>query len=443
MAAEFKPTKLGFHSSLKFITDSKQFIDSRLNSLDAWYQINFGIYKLNVVSDFEILNYILKENESNYIKSKVYWRELKRMVGPSVGTLEGNDWKMLRKLESVHFTPKSSHEFMSSYERYVDQLLRNYTASETTFNSLESFSILNITFILKTLFEMDESEEAEHIAEYIADGEAIITYRSKFPWRPYTAWLNGMNQRYRKYVRYFHNYAQSTITHFKKSPRAASLINSLLNEDNLPYDKTELLRNEIIVHLGASIETTAVAETWILYLLARNPVKLKILEDELQQIDSPFIGTEHIDKLKYTTAVVYESLRLYPPSHAIVRDAIHDDLIFGYEVKSKEVMFISSYAMHRNPKYWDSPNEFIPERFLDANLNQMDYYIPFGAGKHTCIGQHMALPMVLLAISNFINQFEFTIKNAQEIKGVALSTLKPIGPLLLTIKRKNNENPLG
>ena len=245
-----------------------------------------------------------------------------------------------------------------------------------------------------------------------------------------------MNLRYKKHVKYFHAYAKESVRLFKESPKTPSLIDSLLKDDQLKFDKIDLLRNEIIVHLGASTETTAVAESWILILLARNPEKLKILKDEIRQIDTELIGVKHIERLKYTTAVVYETLRLFPPSHAIVRDAIKEDTVLGVKVKSGEVMFISSYAMHRNPTYWNNPQDFIPERFIGANINKMDHFVPFGAGKHICIGQHIALPMLTLAISNFINRFEYNIENLDKIHGIALSTLKPNIPVQMKLKTR-------
>ena len=99
-------------------------------------------------------------------------------------------------------------------------------------------------------------------------------------------------------------------------------------------------------------------------------------------------------------------------------------------------MFISSYAMHRNPTYWNNPQDFIPERFIGANINKMDHFVPFGAGKHICIGQHIALPMLTLAISNFINRFEYNIENLDKIHGIALSTLKPNIPVQMKLKTR-------
>ena len=125
--------------------------------------------------------------------------------------------------------------------------------------------------------------------------------------------------------------------------------------------------------------------------------------------------------------VINESLRLFPPSHALIRDAVYNDSIYGTLIKPKNTIYISVYGIHRNPKYWKNPQEFNPERFDEVNFKKIPKYafVPFGAGKHSCIGKYLAMPLMKLIIAKILIKFKLELKNSKNIYPISLSTLKP------------------
>src|SRR5690606_37569493 len=103
---------------------------------------------------------------------------------------------------------------------------------------------------------------------------------------------------------------------------------------------------------------------WAVYLLATHPEILKKTRTEIDTVsEGKPICTKHLEHLSYTDKVIKEALRLYSPSHSIVRDAIDDDYINDIKIPKGASVFVSSYALHRNPKCWERPDDFIPERF--------------------------------------------------------------------------------
>lgn len=143
------------------------------------------------------------------------------------------------------------------------------------------------------------------------------------------------------------------------------------------------------------------------------------------------INPSHYKQLTYTTWAIKEALRLYPPSHGIVRDAVGEDKINGIEVKKGHTYFISSYGLHRNPRIWKDADKYIPERFENEKDFIKNSYIPFAVGKHSCIGKHLAMPMMVLSLAGFLQKFDYSMDLKKPMSPISLSTLKP-NQLLLT-----------
>ena len=135
--------------------------------------------------------------------------------------------------------------------------------------------------------------------------------------------------------------------------------------------------------LLAGHETTAVSLSWIWYLLAQYPEVEKKLWSELRGVlngKSP--GMQDLSKLPYTERVVKEAMRLYPPAWAVVRNALKDCEIGGYRVPAGATVVMSQWVMHRDPRYYEQPERFNPDRWLDeqAKAAPKFAYFPFWWG---------------------------------------------------------------
>jgi len=437
-----------FPFSFDFIKNAAVFTGTVGYSYGDFYRVNIPTHRIFVVTDPNILHHVLVSNESKYEKSRIYWKELKKIIGNGLGSLEGDEWLFLRNFQKPFYTKsvvstylddiiEINYHFLNSWNSYIQ--------NNQSFDAIHHFAELNTSIILKTIFGTNAIEECSEIAKYIADGEATIAWRSKYPWRPYLAWLTGANQRAKKYLNYFNQFTEQCIQNRKKAKDSNfTLLDKFIN--HLTYNELDRftpidIRNEFIVHLGAGTETAAVAKAWILYLLKMNPeVFLKIRNEIDQVIGNERIKIEHLADLVYTKQVIEEGMRLFPPSHAIVRDCIREDEINGEKIKIGDTMYISVYGLHRNPRYWDAPDDFIPERFSPDNEEHINrkVYIPFGAGKHHCIGRYLAMPMLQITIALFCKHFDFEVLGEIHKVPISLSTLKPENGM--NFKLKTHEN---
>ncbi|HET6245133.1 MAG: cytochrome P450 [Bacteroidetes bacterium] len=432
-----------FIESLKFVHNISVSVEENMAEYGDLFKLKLPFHSIYAVAGPQALHDILIKNDANFIKSKIYWAQLRAVVGDALGTYEGEEFVWMKKLQMKAYTKAQAEIHLHEVIRSNESHFAEWETHSKPLNITHAFSELNVAILLKVLFGKEHDGLCDTIAHYIADGEETISWRSAFPWRPYTAWLNGRNQRYKKSVKFFGKITDDIIAKNLDRPPLNSLIGLLLSEssflkENSNIDK-EIIRNELIIHLGAGTETAAVGMGWAFYLLHKHPgVKKKIFQEIDEVVGCNQIKPEHAFQLEYTAMVLKEALRLYPPSHGIVRDAIGEVRIGEMYAKPGDTFFISTYALHRNPKYWQSPNEFIPERF---KTEPEDYtYIPFGAGKHSCIGRYLAQPMMILAVAQFLQKFDFEMNVTEPVLPLSMATLKPNQPLLINVTERRPDS---
>lgn len=211
------------------------------------------------------------------------------------------------------------------------------------------------------------------------------------------------------------------------------------------------LRDEVMTIFLAGHETTANALTWTFYLLARHPdVEFKILEEIALIIDDKesdnnshkeIISIEDLPKLKYTEKVLMESMRLYPPSWAIGRQAIEDYALNDkYTIPSGAVIIMSQYLVHHDSRYFTDPEKFVPERWsskFKTSIPRFSYF-PFGGGPRSCIGEPLAWSEGIIVLANIINRWKITLdeKNITDVELQPLVTLRPKNGIRMTISKR-------
>lgn len=426
-----------------FLRDAGVFSFTTGLALSDYYRIPLPAHHLHVVTDPDLTEEILLRQGACFEKSRIYWRELRRLIGEAMGSVEGGLWEYLHQLQAPLFTPRAVSGYLPTVERITTDALdalQSEVEGSSAVAVLSLWAHLNLRIILAVLFGQDAGDQLPEIADRIADGEATIFWRSKYPWRPLTAWLTGANQRAERSKAFFTEYAQ----HMRESEAARDadgptglLLRAILSipeQDDAPEFPESLLRNEIIVHLGASTETQSVAESWCTYLLWKHPDVLERVRDEVWRVagHEP-VGLRHVSELPFTVQVLRETMRLYPPSYGLMRDCVRETELAGQPVRVGQSFFCSLVGLHRSPRHWDDPHSFRPERFGPNRIDEIGryQYLPFGAGKHVCIGQHLALPTMTLGVAQLAQRFDWEFDDT-DVRAVGLSTLKPAGPFEAT-----------
>ncbi|KAK9062817.1 hypothetical protein SSX86_020007 [Deinandra increscens subsp. villosa] len=203
------------------------------------------------------------------------------------------------------------------------------------------------------------------------------------------------------------------------------------------------LRDDLMTMLIAGHETTAAVLTWTFYLLSKEPDIMSKLQNEVDAVlGDRFPTMEDMKKLKYTTRVINESLRLYPQPPVLIRRSIEDDVLDKYPIKRGEDLFISVWNLHRSPSHWVDADKFNPERWpLDGpnpnETNQNFSYLPFGGGPRKCVGDMFASFEAIVAVSMLVRRFNFQMAlGAPPVKMTTGATIHTTEGLNMTVTRR-------
>nr|AFK73717.1 cytochrome P450 [Papaver somniferum] len=165
------------------------------------------------------------------------------------------------------------------------------------------------------------------------------------------------------------------------------------------------------------VDSSAVTMNWAMTELMKNPGEMKKVQDEIRSHDLRMKGKieeSDLHQFLYLKMVVKESLRLHPPAALLLpRENTKHHVIDGYDVYPKTRILINAWAIMRDPKYWDKPDEFIPERFenrlIDYSGGQNFDFLPFGRGRRICPGMNMALISIELILANLLYSFNWEL----------------------------------
>jgi cytochrome P450 len=202
------------------------------------------------------------------------------------------------------------------------------------------------------------------------------------------------------------------------------------------------LRDDAMTLLVTGYETTAAALAWCWYLIATHPEAEHKLEDELDSV----LGERQpafadLGSLSYARMVAFESMRLYPPAWALNRIAVEKCEIGGYPIPKGASVLMSQWVIHRDSRFFESPEEFRPERWdgdLAARLPKYAYF-PFGGGQRTCIGREFAILQLLLTLVTVARKFRFRLTTGSPVEREASIILRPKGGLPMVIRQRHTK----
>ena len=301
------------------------------------------------------------------------------------------------------------------------------------FDGTEAMSRLALAIAGETLFGADVLSDAGRVTAAVHDAMrafdgAQYPLADKLTWLPTRA--NRMSGRARDTL-------DEVVYGIVRQRRAAGgdhddLLAMLLSarDDETGEAMTDAeVRDEAMTLLLAGHETTAVALGWTWALLAQNPDAQARLWAEVDALGRP-PGFDDLGALPYTRAVFAESLRLYPPAWVVGREAARDTTLGGTPVTRGTMVLFEPLGVHRDPRFWDAPDAFRPERFVGPAAHPKFAYVPFSAGRRGCIGEQFAWVEGTLILATIAQRWRLAV--AGEVPASHGSvTLRPARPIRL------------
>ncbi|BFM43566.1 cytochrome P450 [Flavobacterium sp. CFS9] len=405
------------------------------------FSLQIGRSKHLILSrDNEIAQHILQKNQRNYHKSKFQSVYLSKYLGKGLLTVDGDFWLKQRRLIQPAFHKQKMNQLVENMNDTIVSELKEL--EEDKFIDLfPVMSELAFNVVAKSLFHLSISEEKLNRIKYII--EEVQHFLIKEIRLPHKAWWFSVSGQVAKHLELAEENNRIIQEIIDERTTSGEPVNDLLQllletryEDTGEGMSVKQLIDEIKILFIAGHETSANALTFTLYLLGRNPeIQQKVL-DEILEIESQTENVvEQLQKMTYLNAVINEAMRLYPPAWITDRQNVEDDIIGQYHLKKGTLIGVSFYELHRNPKYWENPEEFIPERFLgEQKKHSMQYFYPFGAGPRMCIGAGFAIYEMCLTVAHVVKKY--AIKSETDVVQFnPLITLKPVGIEVLFSKR--------
>ncbi len=390
--------------------------------------------------DNDVAEYILQKNQKNFHKSELQTKFISKYLGHGLLTVNGDFWLKQRRLIQPAFHKQKMNQLVNNMQQTILAELKNLPENK----EVASFPIMNdIAFnvVAKSLFHIGSIEdEMNRLRIIIHDVQDFLIKEIRLPYKAIWYKLSGQIAKHKKMALETDAIIRELIEERMKSgEKHNDLLDMLLEtryEDTGEGMSTQQLIDEIKILFIAGHETTANALTFTLHLLANHPeIQQKVLAEILEIESQTDDVVEQLQKMSYINAVINESMRLYPPAWITDRVNIEDDSFLGYTIKAKTLIGVSFYELHRNPKYWNKPDEFNPERFIGEQKKiSNQYFYPFGAGPRMCIGLGFAIYEMGLVLSYLVKNYQIT-SDKKHIDFNPLVTLKPVGATLTFNKR--------
>jgi cytochrome P450 len=159
---------------------------------------------------------------------------------------------------------------------------------------------------------------------------------------------------------------------------------------------------------------------WAMTFLMKNPKAMRKAQEEVRNLfgNKGFVHEDDVQQLPYLKAVVKETMRLQPTAPLLIpRETTKECCVGGYEIPAKTLVYVSAWAVGRDPEAWENPYEFNPDRFLGSSIDLKgnDFeLIPFGAGRRICPGIFIALATVELSLANLLHKFDWEMPSGVE-----------------------------
>ncbi len=387
--------------------------------------------QLVLTRDIGLTKHILQKNHKIYHKSKIQTIYLSKYIGYGLLTSSGDYWLKQRRL----IQPGFHKEKIQNLVDIIDKAINEQVNTINTDGLVDLYPLMNelaFEVVAKSLFDFSaEALTLKRLQFIIEKLQLFIVKELRMPYKKLWYKLKGDIKYHMTLVQESRDIINSIINSRKESQeKHDDLLDMLLHaqyEDGSTMTNEQLI-DEILILFVAGHETTANALTFTLKLLAQNKEELRKVKDEIYKTNAKKLRPlQEISELNYTKCCIEESLRLYPPAWIMDRMNIEDDVLGDYFLKKGTILGVSIYELHRNEKYWEEPESFKPERFLEENRKQiMPYYMPFGAGPRLCIGNNFAMYEMILAVNSILKKFEIST-DYEEIKMNPLITLKPVG----------------
>ncbi|MBY0372594.1 MAG: cytochrome P450 [Bryobacteraceae bacterium] len=392
--------------------------------------VRFGPQHVYLVCEPELIQQILVTRSRQFIKGRVL-QKAKRVLGEGLLTSEGEHHLRQRRLVQPAFHRDRLIGYAGQMVECATRHRDRWRDGETS-DVADDMMRLTLAIVGQTLFSADVESEAAEIGMALT---RIVSAFDRFM-LPWYELLEKLPTRRARETREARTTLDRIIYGLIEERRRSGVDHGdllsmlLLAQDDEGDGKgmtDQQVRDEALTLFLAGHETTANALTWTWYLLSQHPEARQRMEEEIdRELNGRLPSFEDLPRLRFTEAVMAESMRLYPPAWTVAR-MNPEPYAFGEFTAPERSLFIMPVAiLHRHPKYWPEPDRFWPERWEKKDEARPKFaYFPFGGGPRLCVGERFAWMEGVLLLAVIAQRWRLELEPGHPVEELPQITLRP------------------
>ena len=402
-----------------------------------------GLKEAIVTIDPAVIQHVLKTNAENYQKSEIQVKRMGHFLGKGLLTTEGQPWRDQRRLIQKGFDRKQLDALTAIMQDSLDASMAEFDRRIQA-GPVDIYpQLMEMTFamVARSLFGAKlDRKDIDLVSHTICTVQEFIVRQTLQPYlNPWFA-ASGELKKHDDMRVSADNVLLEIIRQRRHQPPGTDMLQSLMDARYADGEgmSDELVLSESMQLLVAGHETSSNGLSWLLYLLSQHPDALARVREEFDSVlgDNQLTHGD-VMKFPYTSQIIAEALRLYPPFWMVDRMAINEDRIGDVVIPAGSMVIVYVYGAHHAKSRWDSPEEFRPERMTKENdkLRTPFTYLPFGGGPRICIGNQYAMLQILMILSTLLRRYDFELTPGQDIEERAMVILRPKNGIRMSFNR--------
>ncbi|EOA23855.1 hypothetical protein CARUB_v10017073mg [Capsella rubella] len=367
-------------------------------------------------------------------------------------------WKEVRKLCAQElFSTKQVHSIQPIKDEEVKKLIDSISESasqKTPVNLNKKCLSLTVSVVCRATFGVSFEGtvlNSDRFNQIVREALEMLGSFSASDFIPFVGWiidwLSGLQSRRERSKRDLNLFYEQMFDLHKQGKKQGSedFVDLLLRfeKEEVVLGNDKLTRNHIKAILMdvllAGMDTSAITMTWAMTELARNPRVMRKVQNEIrtQMGEKAIISMDEIEQFHYLKMVIKETWRLHPTTPLLIpREVTSEIQIDGYTIPVKTRLHVNVWAIGRDPETWKDPEAFLPERFMDNNIDAkgQDFeLLPFGGGRRICPAIYMGTTMVEFGLANLLYHFDWKLPDGMVVEDIDIEEAPG-----LTVNKKND-----
>jgi len=399
-----------------------------------------------ILNNPDAIRHVLVDNYENYTRTPAGIRVLRPVLGEGLLIAEGRAWKHQRRTLAPAFTPRAVMTLVPHMIAVTDETIAKLDASSHAPVDLrEVMQRMTLEIAGRTMFSFGMARHGAALRDFVTEYGARLARPHFLDMVLPLSWPSPQDFFRARFRKRWTRFVAMLIAERRAAGKDANapsrdlfdLMNAARDPQTGQAFTDRQIGDEVATMILAGHETTATALFWSLYLLSLDPATQQEVADEVHAAGAS--GVHDLDQLKFTRAVIDETMRLYPPAFLIARAALGPDRTGELSIEKGDVILMAPWLLHRHEKLWQNPNAFIPARFMPPAPPPGRFaYLPFGVGPRVCIGAHFALAEATLALANIIDAFRVTLLDREPVMPVGVVTTQPDRSPMFRIERRRH-----